>query len=252
MSGSLNPFYGKTHSKETKDKIGKANSGGKSRKGGIGNYDLWVKKYGLEEANRRNSIYLNKLSNCSSGCNNPMYGKRIPQESIERTKIKLKEYRDNLTDEQKLNLSKKLSDIQKQLQDKDPQLYKEWKRSGGIAASKSQKRYQMNKIEKIVEQELIKRNLNDFKYSTILNHKQFDFGNKQYRILLEVQGDYWHGNPNIYNKLNSIQKSNCERDKIKIQFALDYNFKLFHIWEQDILQNNFNILDQIKDYINEI
>ena len=75
----------------------------------------------------------------------------------------------------------------------------------------------MNNIEKKVYEELEKRCLN-MNFGVIFCHKQFDFGNKEHRILLEVQGDYWHGNPYLFNEsgtngkrmLNNIQKQRWE------------------------------------------
>lgn len=83
---------------------------------------------------------------------------------------------------------------------------------------------------------------------------QFDFGIKKYRIFIEVQGDYWHANPKIYNykNLTKQQCKNVERDKIKKCFAEKNNFKLFYIWEQDILDNDFTVLDEIKNYVKKI
>lgn len=52
---------------------------------------------------------------------------------------------------------------------------------------------------------------------------QYDFIIRHRRILIEVQGDYWHGHPDMYNedgsngkkKLNNIQINNIKRDKLK-------------------------------------
>jgi hypothetical protein len=44
-------------------------------------YDVWVKKYGKEEADRRALARNKKLSEKSKGSNNPMYGKPAPQGS---------------------------------------------------------------------------------------------------------------------------------------------------------------------------
>ena len=104
-------------------------------------------------------------------------------------------------------------------------------------------------------QELEKRKL-DFKYSVIINFKQFDFGNKLYRILLEVNGDYWHGNPLFYglgkNKkpLNETQKNKIQVDISKKEFAQKHNITLFTIWENEIKNNNFSVIDTIERLIN--
>lgn len=56
-SGESNPMHGKTV------------------------YGIWVEKYGVEEANRRDVIRRKKWSLKSSGKNNPMYGKETPKKA---------------------------------------------------------------------------------------------------------------------------------------------------------------------------
>ncbi len=59
-------------------------------------------------------------------------------------------------------------------------------------------------------------------------------------ILIEVQGDYFHCNPNTRHAVpkNDMQKNNLERDKRKRKFVNDKNeFVLIEFWEHDILNN---------------
>lgn len=94
--GSGNPFYGKKHSDETKEKISKvdkaytktaefkeksARHGKKNGMYGKSIYNVWVDKYGKEEANSRMVKLKKKRSINASGKNNPMYGKPSPQGS---------------------------------------------------------------------------------------------------------------------------------------------------------------------------
>lgn len=251
-SGEKNPFYGKKHSLETIKKISESNTGGKSRTGGINNYNLWIEKYGLEEANRRNALFLKKLSDLNSGENNHMYGVKMKPEWIEKSAKSRAEWRENLTEEEKLVISENMSRSQKKLIKDNPEQYKAWKIKAAKASAKSHIRYKINKLEEKVQSKLLDLGLIDFKYSVILNYYQFDFGNKKHRVLLEVQGDYWHGNENIYKEFNETQKYNKERDLKKIEFAEKNNMKLFHIWEEDINKNDFTVLNKIKEYIDEI
>lgn len=94
--GELNPFFNKTHTKETKmkmienkdysvykteefkEKMSKLSSGKNNSMYGKSVYDIWVKKYGVEIANNKLKELKLKQSKNSSGKNNPMFGKPSP------------------------------------------------------------------------------------------------------------------------------------------------------------------------------
>jgi len=94
--GEHNPFYGRTHSKATIEKIQKhrdksysrteeyqqkmsrVTSGTKNPMYGRNCYDIWVNKYGTEEAGRRLAALSAKRSKNAQGEKNPMYGKPPP------------------------------------------------------------------------------------------------------------------------------------------------------------------------------
>jgi hypothetical protein len=93
-TGKNNPFFGKTHSKKTKELISKANLGRilgldprKSLKGdknpmyGKSFYDIWLEKYGKTEADKRLNKFKKTQSTLNSGENNAMYGKPSPKGS---------------------------------------------------------------------------------------------------------------------------------------------------------------------------
>lgn len=82
--------------------------------------------------------------------------------------------------------------------------------------------------------------------------KEYSLGNFYYDIhitgtslLIEVQGDYWHANPEIYldkNKINQTQQANVRRDHYKRRFAKENGFYTLYIWEKDLK----NDLDKVK------
>lgn len=76
ITGENNPFYGKHLSKEHKEKISGKNHG----MFGKGCYDIWLEKYGKEEADIRKKAMLEKRSISLSGKNNPQYGKTQTKE----------------------------------------------------------------------------------------------------------------------------------------------------------------------------
>lgn len=67
-----------------------------------------------------------------------------------------------------------------------------------------------------------------------LDGRFFDFLLTDYNLLLEADGDYHHGNPKIYLKLNNNQKEKVKIDKIKNNIARKYNYRLVRVWESDI------------------
>lgn len=248
-----NGFYGKHHTSATIEKIKNKPKlyGSKNPMFNKTVKDIWIEKYGLEEANKKEKLRNAKMSNHSLGENNSFYGKSHTQESRKKIGIKSKERYENLTDAQQEQIKQRMIIIQRKQKLKNYKKYIEDKKKANAISLQSQARYNINQIEKFVQIELGNRHL-DFKYSVILDKYQFDFGNKEYRILLEVHGDYWHGNPDIYTKLDQRQLKNQTRDLKKLEFCKKHNFKLFVIWETDIKNNNFEILDQIKAYIHEI
>lgn len=94
MTGSLNPFYGKTHtektkkimrenriknshiyqSKEFREKMSEVTSGENNPMHGRAVYDIWLEKYGKEQADIKLKEFKYKLSEVMSGKGNPMYG----------------------------------------------------------------------------------------------------------------------------------------------------------------------------------
>jgi hypothetical protein len=66
----------------------------------------------------------------------------------------------------------------------------------------------------------------------------FDF--KVGNYLIEVQGDYFHCNPETRHTIpkNKMQINNLERDKRKHKFVSDQGeYKLVEVWENDVVNN---------------
>lgn len=79
-------------------------------------------------------------------------------------------------------------------------------------------------------------------------HYSIDNYLKDNNLMIEVMGDYWHGNPKKYNKdsLTSVQRKNAVRDKEKHTYISKcYNIEILYLWENDI----YNRLDLCKKLI---
>lgn len=83
------------------------------------------------------------------------------------------------------------------------------------------------------------------------NSKNFyvvDFLIKDTKIIIEANGDYWHGNPKIYPTLNNLQKKWKLEEQKREQNLLSLGYTIFVLWEYD-LKNNIN---SCKKIINDI
>jgi hypothetical protein len=91
FKGDGNPFYGKIHDSEAKNKMSnhaKGRKATKKQKEALRNgsnrkpiYECWLKKYGKDIADKKLIEFKEKQSKNNSGKNNNMYGKPSPQGS---------------------------------------------------------------------------------------------------------------------------------------------------------------------------
>lgn len=79
----------------------------------------------------------------------------------------------------------------------------------------------------------------------------YDFYLPKHRILIEIDGSYYHGNPKFYNKrnMNNMQLKNKRVDEIKNRWALINSYILIRFWEDDLHNNPNLIISQLKKYI---
>lgn len=216
MMGQNNHFYGRNHSEETKNKIRQAQPD-------------------------------------QTGENNPFFGKTHSEKTRKHLSISNKKVWENYTDAETESLKLKLKDGHKRFANANPEKLSEMRKKAARASHITQfNNFKMNKVENLVYQELICRNLDEqFQYSVILGGKQYDFGCKEKRILLEVHGDYWHANPKIYatESLNNTQISKKRADSEKYNFAVKHGFKIFYIWESEVKSGDFTTIDRIQDVL---
>lgn len=90
------------------------------------------------------------------------------------------------------------------------------------------------------------------------NEKQFEYYAvdnylDDYGLIIEVMGDYWHGNPIKYktpNELNDMQIKRINLDKSKHTYIRNnYNIKILYLWESDIYKNTLLCEKLINRYI---
>jgi very-short-patch-repair endonuclease len=76
----------------------------------------------------------------------------------------------------------------------------------------------------------------------------YDFYIPTKNIIIEVDGDFYHCNPDIYTNgsVCKTQEKNIKRDQQKNQWAKDNGFKLLRFWENDIKNNPKQIIETLK------
>lgn len=113
---------------------------------------------------------------------------------------------------------------------------------------------QETNIEKIIKNILEKNNIkyvkNFYVFFNMKEYKIYDFFLEKNNILIEADGDYWHGNSKIFKSLNEIQKMNIKNDKFKNDLAKQQKYNLIRFWENEIKEEKFEnlLLNKIKQY----
>ena len=99
----------------------------------------------------------------------------------------------------------------------------------------------------------------DEKFERINDKKYFgDIWLKDYNIIVECNGDYWHCNPNIYDenyyhkKIKKLAKDIWSDDKLKLDSFTGIGYHIITIWEYD-WNNDIEFFNKLKTTIeNEI
>lgn len=101
---------------------------------------------------------------------------------------------------------------------------------------------------------------NNIKYETEFyineNGKKYFYDAKVKNLIIEINGDYWHANPDKYDERwinkqrNMSAKDIWEYDENKMNAAKNNGFDVYVIWENEINKNKDNIIyENIKDKI---
>lgn len=102
--------------------------------------------------------------------------------------------------------------------------------------------------EKLVKRLLEELNIEyDFQKRIDYSNNKFyitDFIIKNTNLILEAQGDYWHGNPLIYPNPSKTQLEKINNDKIRKQTLEKLGYKVIYLWEYDLI-NNYNQCKEI-------
>jgi very-short-patch-repair endonuclease len=64
-----------------------------------------------------------------------------------------------------------------------------------------------------------------------------DFIINNTNIILEAQGDYWHGNPKIYPNPSNTQLEKITGDRNRKNILENLGYEVIYLWEYDLIHN---------------
>lgn len=82
--------------------------------------------------------------------------------------------------------------------------------------------------------------------------RYYDFYFPDHNLLLELDGDFWHGNPEKYEKedLRKHQIRAQRVDEYKNKWALMHGIPILRIWESDVRKNPKKVMKILKEELN--
>lgn len=113
--------------------------------------------------------------------------------------------------------------------------------------NKKLRQLKKSKPEISIEKLLTELNI-DFIYQYKFKNRYFDFGIESKKILIEVDGDYWHSKGISYENMNDQQKNTFHNDIYKNNLVKNSDWKLIRIWESDI---KFMAIDKLQNILHD-
>jgi len=111
----------------------------------------------------------------------------------------------------------------------------------------------MNKFEKAAC-DLLDQHSIAYKFQFFLNHngtcKSYDIQIKDTKILVELDGDYWHGNPSTKYHHTGTESTRAN-DRLKDVMAEEAGFRVIRVWESEFKSNPSILIARLATALNE-
>jgi very-short-patch-repair endonuclease len=116
-------------------------------------------------------------------------------------------------------------------------------------SKKPHPKYGTSKLEKKFAKEFLEKL--GIKYEEQFEAKDikrfYDFYLPDYHVIIEIDGDFYHGYGKVHEEKNPMQKRNARVDEIKNEWAALHGYPLIRIWEHDINENPQKVLDMLRE-----
>ncbi len=134
----------------------------------------------------------------------------------------------------------------KSVKPKDPRLPKPPKKSPLPRSKRPHPEYGTSKLEQRFAKDFLDRMGVKYVYQfkAVEIGRYFDFYLPQDNVIIEVDGDYFHGHGLIHEEKNKMQKHTEWVDKEKDLWAAAHGIPVIRIWEHDI-NNNPNYVRKV-------
>jgi very-short-patch-repair endonuclease len=170
------------------------------------------------------------------------------KEKLRNNKDRGKQISEKLKGVPKTEESKRKVSISQKKRYKDNPKLKENASNRRVNWLKTKLSNKKSKIEIKFENILRLINLN-FEYQYEYQHRLFDFYLEKYNTLIEVDGDFYHCNPNSkhHEMIYETQKLTKQNDKYKDELCVNNNVILIRYWEKDINERPEWIISDLKN-----
>jgi G:T-mismatch repair DNA endonuclease (very short patch repair protein) len=85
------------------------------------------------------------------------------------------------------------------------------------------------------------------------HRRQFDFFLHESDAIVEIHGDFWHGNPKFWGTaerpLREHQKMKQLDDKAKQTLVESNGLRYFYFWEDEVTRNLDNVIARTREII---
>lgn len=118
----------------------------------------------------------------------------------------------------------------------------EWKQESRERQARMLKENKFSFVEtkpQLIMNDILKKNNISYKREEVFGFYALDNYLIDYNLMIEVQGDYWHCNPNIFkDKMNNMQFHRITADKAKHTYIKNfYKIEILYVWESELIQN---------------
>jgi len=189
-----------------------------------------------------------------------IWNKGLTEDTDERVKIYSEKTRSNL--ERGNNISKSLLSKNIKRTDEQKQKNRDWQINSWISNIEKRNKQSEKRIKWLKSKQSSKKSKLEIIFDNILNNlnilfeSQFEFKKRlfdyyllEYKILIEVDGDFYHCNPNTKYKDTKykVQEITLKNDNFKNKLCVDNNIQLIRYWENDIKNNTEWVISDLKE-----